>query len=107
VNLRLLLCIAMGVFVAHIGVFMLLSHLRPKAKSVPPPQPNFSARATVWVNAETGEKTVHREITVSTKFTPATEPTPPPEAPAATLPASAEAPAATLPVSEDPAARRP
>jgi hypothetical protein len=106
VNLRLLLCIAMGVFVAHIGVFMLLSHIRPKPKSVPPLQPNFSARATVYINADTGEKTIHREITVSTKFTPATEPTPP-STPAATLPALTESPAAPLPASEDPAARQP
>jgi hypothetical protein len=106
VNLRLLLCIAMGVFVAHIGVFMLLTHLRPKPKSVLPLQPNFSARATVYVNAETGEKTIHREITVSTKFTPATEPAPP-ATPAATLPALVETPTATLAAPEDPAARRP
>lgn len=67
-NIRLLLCIVMGVFVAHIGVFMLIAQLRPKPKLVPPPKPNFTAKATVVVNAETGEKTVYREITVSTKF---------------------------------------
>ena len=58
----------MGVFVAHLGVFMLMAQLRPKPKLMPPPKPNFSAKATVVVNAETGEKTIYREITVSTKF---------------------------------------
>ncbi len=67
-NLRLLLCIAMGVFVAHIGVFMLISQIRPKPKFVPPPPPNFSARERVVVDAETGEKTIYREITISTKL---------------------------------------
>ena len=69
-NLRLLLCIAMGVFVAHIGVFMLISQFKPKPKLVPPPKPNFSAKAQVLIDAATGEKTIYREITVSTKFAP-------------------------------------
>ncbi len=67
-NFRLILCIAMGVFVAHLGVFMFWAQLRPKPKLTPPPKPNFSAKATVVVNAETGEKSIYREITVSTKF---------------------------------------
>lgn len=58
----------MGVFVAHLGAFMFLAQLRPKPRIAPPPKPNFSAKATVVVNAETGEKTIYREITVSTKF---------------------------------------
>jgi hypothetical protein len=68
----------MGVFTAHIGVFMLITQLRPKPKFVPPPPPNFSSKERVVVNAETGEKTIYREITVSTKFND--EPSaPPPE----------------------------
>ena len=89
-NLRLLLCIAMGVFVAHIGVFMLISQFKPKPRLVPPPKPNFSAREQVVVNAETGEKTTYREITVSTKFAPEAS-TKPPESPAATAPSTDEA----------------
>lgn len=81
-NFRLLLCIAMGVFVAHLGVLMLIAQFKPKPKLVPPPKPNFSAKARVVVNAETGERTVYREITVSTKFAPAPS-TPPPVVPAA------------------------
>ena len=67
-NFKLVLCIAMGVFVAHLGVFMFMAQLRPRPRLTPPPKPNFSAKATVVVNAETGEKTIYREITVSTKF---------------------------------------
>lgn len=76
-NFRLLLCIVMGVFVAHIGVFMLISQLRPKPKIVAPPPPNFSAQERVVVDAETGEKTVYREITVSTQFDLEPGPRPP------------------------------
>jgi hypothetical protein len=71
----------MGVFTAHIGVFMLITQFKPKPQLTPPPKPNFSSKATVVMDAETGEKTVYREITVSTKFAPAPS-TPPPEKPA-------------------------
>jgi hypothetical protein len=79
-NARLFFCIALGVFTAHIGVFMLLSHLRPGPKRVLPPAPNFSAKAATVVDPETGEKTTYREITVSTKLAPRS-PQPPPETP--------------------------
>lgn len=69
-NIRLLLCIIMGVFTAHIGLFMLISQFKPKAKLRVPPKPNFTAKAYPIVDAETGEKVIYREITVSTKFTP-------------------------------------
>jgi hypothetical protein len=69
----------MGVFVAHIGIFMLISHLRAPAYT-PPPKPNFSSKSTTIVDPNTGEKTIYREITVSTKFAPAPS-TPPPEKP--------------------------
>ena len=82
-NLRLLLCIAMGVFVAHIGVFMLIAQFKPKPKQAAPLKPNFSASATVYVDSQTGEKTVYRELTVSTKFAPA--PSTPPPAPVVPL----------------------
>ncbi len=69
-NARLLLCIGMGVFVAHLGVFMFLSHLRPPPPA--PPGPNFKVRSQTVVDAATGEKTIYREITVSTRLiTPA------------------------------------
>jgi len=80
VNARLLFCIVMGVFVAHIGVFVLIEQFKPKPK-LTRPKANFSAKSTLYVDAETGEKIVHREITVTTKFAPAPV-TPPPIPPA-------------------------
>jgi hypothetical protein len=79
-NFRLLLCIAMGVFVAHIGVVMLIAQFRPKPHYTLPPKPNFTSTATVVVDSKTGEKTTYREITVSTKFAPSPS-TPPPVSP--------------------------
>ncbi|MEA3211215.1 MAG: hypothetical protein QOE70_4272 [Chthoniobacter sp.] len=76
-NTSLFCCIAMGVFVAHLGVFMILSHLQPKRP--PPPKPNFIVHSQTVVDRETGEKTVYREITVSTRIaTPPPTPAPPP-----------------------------
>ena len=68
----------MGVFVAHLGLFMLLDHLEPKPVYIPPPKPNFSARSETVIDADTGERLVYREITISTKLAPEI-----PESPAA------------------------
>lgn len=75
-NLRLIFCIAMGLFTTSIGVTMLVSSLRREPPDAPPPKPNFSARAATVMDPETGEKTTYREITVSTKFTPDPAPLP-------------------------------
>ena len=77
-NFRILCCIVLGVFTAHLGLFMFLVHLRPQVKSAPAPKPNFTVVSQTYVDAETGEKTVYREITVSTKL--ADLPPPPPRA---------------------------
>ncbi len=70
-NLRLIVCIFMGVFTTYIGVFMLFTQLKTRGRlSAPPPKPNFFARSSVVVDSATGEKTIYREITVSTKFAP-------------------------------------
>ena len=77
-DFRLILCIAMGTFVTYIGVVMLITQFQRKPY-VPPPKPNFFTHATTVVDPKTGEKTIYREITVSTKFAPA--PTTPPPVP--------------------------
>lgn len=69
-NLRLLLCIAMGVLVIHIGVVMIWTRLNPPPKTAPTPKPNFVVRSQAATNAETGEKMIYRDITVSTRFAP-------------------------------------
>lgn len=80
-NLRLLLCIAMGVFTTYLGIVMLVASLRRPAPLTLPPKPNFSAKETTVVDAGTGERTIYREITVSTKLAPGPVAAPPPEKP--------------------------
>ena len=79
-NFRLLVCIGLGLFTTYVGVVMLVASMRRPQRLAPPPKPNFSARETAVVDAETGEKTIYREITVSTKLVPGAA-TPPPEKP--------------------------
>ena len=69
-NFKLLLCIGMGVFVAHLAVFMILARWRLDRLPPAPPEPvqNFSVAEAVVVDPQTGEKTVHREFRVSTKL---------------------------------------
>jgi hypothetical protein len=87
VNLRLFMCIAMGVFTTYLGIFMLVGSLRQHPRIASPPKPNFSTKETTVVDAETGEKTIYREITVSTKLAPDAS-TPPPEKPRLSEPVS-------------------
>ena len=79
-NFRLLLCIGLGLFTTYVGVVMLVASMRRPQRIAPPPKPNFSARETVVMDADTGERTSYREITVSTKLAPGAA-TPPPEKP--------------------------
>ena len=74
----LLLCIVLGVFTAHIGVLMLLSHLRPQPKFAPRPKDSFSAKAASFIDSHTGQKMIYEEFTVSTRLA-SPESTPPPE----------------------------
>ena len=69
-NFRLFMCLALGVFTTFLGIVMLVGNLRRPARVTPPPKPNFSAKATTVVNAETGERTIYREITITTKLAP-------------------------------------
>lgn len=80
-NGRLFLCVAMGVFVAHLGAFMLLSHLMPQPHP-PPPKETFKVRSQLVVDRDTGEKTVYREITVSTRLLATPAPATPAKKPA-------------------------
>jgi len=81
----LLFCIVLGVLTAHIGVFMLLSHLRPQPKPAPHPRDNFSVKAASFTDSHTGEKMIYREFTVSTRLAPS-ESAPPSEKPQLELP---------------------
>jgi len=70
VNIKLLLCIAMGVFVAHLAVFMMLFTIRSRQMPDPPtpPPPSFKYAEQIVKNPENGTRIVNREITVSTKL---------------------------------------
>lgn len=69
-NARLILCIAMGVLVMHIAVFMIVVRIRLDSQPpfIPEPEPNFRVAERVIVDPETGKKTTWREIHVSTKL---------------------------------------
>ena len=62
--------IVLGVVAAHLAAFAIFSRMRalPKARYVPPP--NFGYKQTTWVDPATGEKTIEREIRVTTKLAP-------------------------------------
>ena len=67
-NLRIVVCVV----VAVLGIFFWLSSLKPsftKHKITERPmRPNFGAYVEESVDADTGEKSVYREITVTTKL---------------------------------------
>ena len=62
--------IVLAVVAAHLAVFAGVSRMRalPKARYVPPP--NFGYKQTTYVDPATGEKTIEREIRVTTKLAP-------------------------------------
>lgn len=73
------------VALAHVGAFLLFGRMRalPKARYIPPaPKPNFGYREEVSIDPQTGERTITREISVSTRladpklFTPKATPSP-------------------------------
>jgi len=70
VNLKLLGCIAMGVFVAHLAIFMMVFRVRSMSQpSAPVPEPpNLHVVEEIVVDPATKTRVVNREITVSTKL---------------------------------------
>ena len=67
-NLRLLASLGMGGVTTYMGLVMLIGHFRTPPKSEPPLPRNFTAHAEEVIDETTGEKTVYREITVTTKL---------------------------------------
>jgi hypothetical protein len=71
VNARLLFCIAMGVFVAHLAVFMIYVRVTMRIEPAPPtPKPTFKFAEEVVADPKTGTKIVNREFTVTTRLAP-------------------------------------
>ena len=67
---RAIAWIILGVVAAHLAAFSVVSRMRalPKANNVPPP--NFGYKTTTYVDPATCEKTIEREIRVTTKLAP-------------------------------------
>ncbi len=60
--------VVLGVLVFHAGLFLLFGQMRalPKMRHIPPP--NFGYKERTYIDPQTGEKEIHREIRVSTKL---------------------------------------
>lgn len=70
-NARIFFCIAMGVFVAHMAVFMIYVRVTMNPQPAPPkPKPNFKFAEEIVRESRTGAKIVNREFTVSTRLAP-------------------------------------
>lgn len=70
-NTKLFLCIAMGVFVAHLAVLMI--YVRVTAKPEPAPvvvKPTFTMAEEVVTGTPGGGKIVNREFTITTRLAP-------------------------------------
>jgi len=66
---RTLFTIIGGVIVLHAGLFYAFGQMRalPKTRYIPPP--NFGYKEETYQDPKTGERTIWREIRVSTKLT--------------------------------------
>ncbi len=70
-NAKLIGCILMGVFVAHVAVIMMMMRYRAMLQPPPPPTPvPLRVAEEIVVDPVTGEKTVNREYTVTTRLRP-------------------------------------
>lgn len=67
---RTLFWIVTVVLLVHAAGFLVLMQLRAARRPAEVAPPNFGVREITYVNATTGEKTVVRELKVSTKLTP-------------------------------------
>lgn len=70
-NTKLILCIAMGAFVAHLAVFMIYMRVTFHPEPAPPtPRPTFKVAEEIVPNVEGGGKIVNREFTITTRLAP-------------------------------------
>lgn len=70
-KVRTILWIILGAVALHLAGFMVFARMNPLPKVRFEPPPNFGVKEITWVNQETGEKSVERQIRVSTKLAPA------------------------------------
>jgi hypothetical protein len=71
-NAKLLLCIAMGVFVAHVAVIMMVFSIQRRMEPPPPAPrpPNFKVAEGEFVDSATGSRIHVQEFTVTTRLAP-------------------------------------
>ena len=67
---RTIAWIVAGAVAAHVAAFLVIGRMdfRPKVKLIEPA--NFGYKQTTYVDPATGEKTIEREIRVTTKLAP-------------------------------------
>ena len=77
---RTIAWIILGVVMAHMGFFYFFGQLNalPKTKFIPPP--NFGYKEETFQDPKTGERTIWREIRVTTRLTDRSK-LPPPATP--------------------------
>ncbi len=68
---RTIAWIVTGVAAAHVLLFLLISGTNPLPKTRFEEPPNFGYKQTTYVDPKTGERTIEREIRVTTKLAPA------------------------------------
>ena len=67
---RTIAWIVLGVIAAHLAAFSVVSRMRARPSARYEPPPNFGYKTTTYIDPATGEKTIDREIRVSTKLAP-------------------------------------
>jgi hypothetical protein len=84
VSRRTILWIVASAIVLHLGLFLIFARMPalPKVKYIPPP--NFGYKEETYDDPKTGERTIYREIRVSTKLADPEKLPPPAPAPATT-----------------------
>ena len=68
---RAIAWIVLGVLAAHLAAFSVVSRWRARPSARYEAPPNFGYKTTTYIDQATGEKTIEREIRVSTKLAPA------------------------------------
>jgi hypothetical protein len=68
VNRRTIVWIILGAVALHVGAFLFFGRMNPLPKTRYEAPPNFGYKQTTYVDPATGEKTIEREIRVSTKL---------------------------------------
>ena len=67
---RAIAWIVLAVIAAHLAAFSVISRMKARPSSPYIPPANFGYKTTTYIDPATGEKTIEREIRVTTKLAP-------------------------------------